>query len=592
MNGDPDYVDLNHRNARRDDEEEYEFAGEPQSDESLYALFNLPKDATAEEIHKQYRKVAMSLHPDKVRDESRKEAVAAQFQEIQRAYDILSDPNKRAIYDMFGEEGLKTKWDVGQRHKTPEEAAVTVVFQLRDEYARLARAARLKDTENLVRSQGELICTVNAVSLSQRRLPWTSRLLGVSQPELGLKHKFDTIVDDHTRLTFTSRVVKMGGRAGGNVFGTVKHQYSPRLQFEATTGLLEPRTLVSKATFELNEETTLRAESTVIMANALGDLPRLTLTAQRLLDPTLTGVIAFTIPTLTAPSALTVSLSSTNGLQTTVEMSPTRLQLNAEYGVQIGGKQGILVTASANGGLAGGGLGMMVEVNGTVKVAEATSVRLGVAAALPGGVSVRINLNRLGQRIIIPIQLSREFDVSLALYTAVIPSISAVLVNEYILKPRRQKQARTRLQELRERRAERLSADRQAAADYIASVRELVERKIEAERSVDGGLVVCASCGADRLAGLIILDARYGPSKQMDGGESIDVAVPLQLLVNASQLSIPGGRSKAGLLGFFDPCAGERKELRVTYMFRGRVHVAGVEDRAGVDLPLRGHAVG
>ncbi|KAG9127808.1 hypothetical protein FRC07_009000 [Ceratobasidium sp. 392] len=568
MNSDPDHDDLNHRNARRDNEEEYELLGDPQSDESLYALFNLPKDATTDEIHKRYRAVAMSLHPDKVRDESRKAATAARFQEVQRAYDILSDPNRRAIYDMFGEEGLKTKWDVGQKYKTPEE--------LRDEYARLARAARLQDAENLVRSQGELVCAVNAMSLSQRRLPLVNRLGGVAQAQLGLKHKFDTVVDDRTRVTFTSRLVSMRGKAGGNIFGTVKHQYSPRLQLEATSGLLEPRTLISKATFEYNEETTLRAESTVIMANALVDLPRLTLTAQRLLDPTLTGVIAFTTPTLTSPSALAVSLSSTGGLQTTVELSPARLQVSAEYNVRVGGKQGVVLGASAGGGLAQGGLGMTLEVNGTAKVAEATTVKLAVAAGLPGGVSLRINLNRLGQRIIVPIQLSREFDVQLALYTAVIPAIGAVLVNQLILKPRRQKQAKTRLEKLREERAERLSEDRQAAADYIVSVKEQVDRKIEAERTVDG---------------LIILEARYGSSKQIElghGDRTIDVAVPLQLLVNGAQLSIPGGRSKAGLLGFYDPCTGERKSLRIKYTFRGRVHDVTVEDRAGVTMPLRG----
>lgn len=43
-----------------------------------------------------------------------------------------------------------------------------------------------------------------------------------------------------------------------------------------------------------------------------------------------------------------------------------------------------------------------------------------------------------------------------------------------------------RLAELRERQAERLAEDRQAADDYIASVKEQVDRKIEAERSVDG----------------------------------------------------------------------------------------------------------
>ncbi|KAG8763210.1 hypothetical protein FRC12_008654, partial [Ceratobasidium sp. 428] len=142
--------------------------------------------------------------------------------------------------------------------------------------------------------------------------------------------------------------------------------------------------------------------------------------------------------------------------------------------------------------------------------------------------------------------------------------------------PRRQKQARTRLETLRAARAERLSEDRQAAVDYIGSVKEQVDRKIEAERGVDG---------------LIILEARYGSSKQIDlahGDRTIDVAVPLQLLVSGSQLSIPGGRSKAGLLGFYDPCPGERKSLRVKYVFRGRGHGVTVEDRAGVSMPLRG----
>ncbi|QRV81989.1 DnaJ family C protein [Ceratobasidium sp. AG-Ba] len=573
MDDDPDRVNLNHRNARRDDDddENVESLQDSQSDESLYALFNLSKTATTEEIQKRYKTLAVSLHPDKVRDESRKAAAVARFQRFQRAYDILTDPNKRAIYDMFGEEGLKTKWDIGPKYKTPEE--------LRDEYARLARAARLQDAENLVRSQGEVICAVNALSVSERRLSWPDRLYRVSQGQLGLKHKFDTVINDRTRFTFTSRLISMRGKSGGNVFGTIKHQYSPRLQLEATSGLLEPRTLVSKATFELNEETTLRAESTVIAANALADLPRLTLTAQRLLDPTLTGVIAFTTPTLTTPSALAVSLSSTNGLQSTLELSPARLQLSAEYGVRIGGKHGVLVSASAGGGLTEGGVGMMLEVNGTAKIAEATTLRLGVGAGMPGGISFRINLNRLGQRMIIPIQLSREFDLSLALYTAVIPSIGALLVNEYVIKPRRQKMAQTRLAKLREARAEQLAEDRQAAVDYVASLGDQVEKKIEAERAVDG---------------LIILEARYGSSKQIEYTHSestMDVAVPLQLLVNGSQLSIPGGRSKAGLLGFYDPCPGERKSLRVKYSFRGRVHQVTAEDKAPVEMPLRGHAM-
>ncbi|CAE6406046.1 unnamed protein product [Rhizoctonia solani] len=555
MDFDPNHNDLNHRNAKRYAEDEDNGIDSP-VDESLYALFNLPKSATVEEIRDRYKSLAVSLHPDKVRDESHKETMAAKFAQVKRAYEILTDPGKRAIYDLFGEEGLKTKWDVGSKYKTEEE--------LRNEYARLARAARLQDVENIVRSQSELVCAVNATSLTVPGLNIDDKLAG-------------TEISDRTRFTLTSRLLSMRGRAGGNVFGTVKHQFSPRLQLEATSGLLEPRTMVSKATFELNEATTLRAESTIILANALQDVPRLTITGQRLLDPTLTGVISFTTPTLTAPSALAVSLSSTSGLVTTVELSPAKLQLSAEYGVRVGGKDGVLLSASAATGLNQGGLGMVVEVNGTAKLAEATTVRVGVGAALPGGVSLKIHLNRLGQRIIIPIQLSREFDLNLALYTAVIPSISAVLVNQYILKPQRQKRAQRRLDALRERQSETLEEERKQAEHYIESIREQVKRKIETEKTSDG---------------LIISEARYGPAKSIDNkNRTIDVSAPLQLLVNSSQLVIPGGRSKAGLLGFYDPCLGERKSLRVKYTFRSRLHQVTVEDRAPVELPLRTHAI-
>lgn len=57
-----------------------------------YTTLGVPRDATAEEIKKAYRKLASQHHPDKGGDTKK-------FQEIQTAYDTLSDPNKRAAYD-------------------------------------------------------------------------------------------------------------------------------------------------------------------------------------------------------------------------------------------------------------------------------------------------------------------------------------------------------------------------------------------------------------------------------------------------------------------------------------------------------------
>ena len=69
----------------------------------FYDILGVKKDATADEIKKAYRKAALKYHPD--RNPGDKEA-EEKFKEAARAYEILSDPDKRARYDQFGETGI------------------------------------------------------------------------------------------------------------------------------------------------------------------------------------------------------------------------------------------------------------------------------------------------------------------------------------------------------------------------------------------------------------------------------------------------------------------------------------------------------
>jgi DnaJ-class molecular chaperone len=62
------------------------------------------QDATPDEIKKAFRKLSKQYHPDKNRGN---EEAAQKYLEVGKANDILSDPQKRQIYDIYGEEGLE-----------------------------------------------------------------------------------------------------------------------------------------------------------------------------------------------------------------------------------------------------------------------------------------------------------------------------------------------------------------------------------------------------------------------------------------------------------------------------------------------------
>ncbi len=77
----------------------------------FYAVLGVPRGADADVIKKAYRKLAGQLHPDKNPGDKGAEA---RFKEINHANDVLSDAKKRALYDEFGEDGLREGFDPEQ----------------------------------------------------------------------------------------------------------------------------------------------------------------------------------------------------------------------------------------------------------------------------------------------------------------------------------------------------------------------------------------------------------------------------------------------------------------------------------------------
>ena len=70
-----------------------------------YEILGVKKSASLDEVKKAYRSLALQHHPDRVPEDKKKES-EEKFKEISEAYAVLSDSQKRALYDQYGHAGI------------------------------------------------------------------------------------------------------------------------------------------------------------------------------------------------------------------------------------------------------------------------------------------------------------------------------------------------------------------------------------------------------------------------------------------------------------------------------------------------------
>ena len=125
----------------------------------------MAKSATADEIKKAYRKLALQLHPDKNTAVGAEEA----FKKVNKAWDVLSDKSKRMTYDNFGAEAAEAR--VAARRRTLAVPIRTRVFF--SGFTQAFTSARL-DACNWRYARGVVYCRILA-SIHTWFRPWLMR---------------------------------------------------------------------------------------------------------------------------------------------------------------------------------------------------------------------------------------------------------------------------------------------------------------------------------------------------------------------------------------------------------------------------------
>lgn len=114
--------------------------------------------ATSDEINSAYRYLSRIYHPDKHTDVTLKNDAEIMFNKTKKAYEVLSDPHKRAIYDSLGVKGLETEgWEIVSRQRTP--------MEIREEYEELARQREERRLQQRTNPKGTIAISVNATEI-------------------------------------------------------------------------------------------------------------------------------------------------------------------------------------------------------------------------------------------------------------------------------------------------------------------------------------------------------------------------------------------------------------------------------------------
>lgn len=543
--------------------------------EDYYSLLNVRREASSEELKAAYRRLCMLYHPDKHRDPELKSQAERLFNLVHQAYEVLSDPQTRAIYDIYGKKGLEMEgWEVVERRRAPAE--------IREEFERLQREREERRLQQRTNPKGTISVGVDATDLFDRYDEEYEDVSGSGFPQIEI-NKMHISQSIEAPLTTTDTAILSGslstqnGNGGGSINFALRRVTSAKgwgeLEFGA--GDLQGPLLGLKLFRNLTPRCFVTTHC-ALQFSSRGIRPGLTTVLARNLDKNTVGYLQWRWGIQSAMNTSIVRDTKTSHFTVALQLGIPHSFALISYQHKFQDDDQTRVKGSLKAGF----FGTVVEYGAERKISRHSVLGAAVSIGVPQGVSLKVKLNRASQTYFFPIHLTDQLLPSAVFYATVGPLVVYFAMHRLIIKPYLRAQKEKELEKQRESTASDVLQKRQEAEAAIRLMQESVRRIIEAEES---------------RMGLIIVNAWYGKfvndkSKKSEKVKVIDVTVPLQCLVKDSKLILTEA-SKAGLPGFYDPCVGEEKNLKVLYQFRGVLHQVMVPDSEALRIPKQSHRI-
>ncbi|RZC31066.1 Chaperone protein dnaJ 13 isoform E [Glycine soja] len=572
---------------------------EAQDNRELYALLNLSPEASDEEIRRAYRQWAQAYHPDKYQAPHMKDIATENFQRICEAYEILSDPNKRQIYDIYGMEGLTSGLELGPKLNGAEEIK-----------AELERLKRMKEREKMAahfQPSGTIVANMSL----PRYLDGNGMLRGMA-----MTSEIQSQLSKRNAVTIGGNLAVNGEEGGGAATAVFRHHLSEVSSVEvvASAGL---RALIGVQTTR-----NLSSHSAATMGIALslkdGSL-NLSNLWTRQLSETASGHIELA---LGPHSSVTVGWQKKDQRRSAsgeVKFGTGSFETSVHYTHRfspkslgcIVGRVGRLIPSISYPFLQTYSIyiwhptsmakedfffvviriefsSLEVEVGGGRKLSKFSSVRWLYIIGIQG-ISWKFELYRGGQKLIIPILLTRHLNPVFATGAFVVPASLYFVLKKLFIKPYYLRRNKQKALEEKEKTSAQVKEAR-ATAEKAQNLQQNVANRKRNKQLETGGLVIMrALYGNQRI--LNNLKSSSETSFELTS-EVIDVTIPLNFLVNDSgQLKLHEGVKKSGIMGFCDPCPGSPKDLYVEYVYAGNQYRVWAGDYEELQIPQGSHRI-
>ncbi|KAJ4837165.1 Chaperone protein dnaJ 13 [Turnera subulata] len=535
---------------------------EEEQKRELYAVLQVSPDASDEEIRKAYRHWAQVYHPDKYQDLHMKEIATENFQRICQAYEVLSDENKRVIYDIYGMEGLTSGLELGPKLNRVEE--------LKAELEKLRQRKELQRMAAQFQSTGRIIAHVSWPELRDG--------YGVMRG-MAMTSQVTSQLSKRTTVAMGGSLEVSDNAGGASASAVVRHQVSPAsyLEVVATTGL---RAVIAvQATRQLSAHST----ATVTIAKTLKDGSyNLSNTWTRQLSETTHGNIQLLLGPESSVAVGWRKKDENMSAAGELKIGTSSFAASAHYSHNFSSKS----HGRIGGRFASNAL--EIEVGGGRKVSKFSMVRMMYVVGIQG-IFWRFELHRGGQKLIVPILLSAHLNPLFAAGAFVVPTSLYFLLKKFVLKPYYIRKERQKALGDKEETAAQVQEARKSAEKAQQLLTPVANRKRSRQLESNGLIVTKAVYGS--LKALKKGNESYGVNNE-SASTVIDVTIPLNFLVNDSgTLKLHEGVKKSGIMGFCDPCPGEPKQLHVEYTYGGHQFEAVVDDYAELSIPQEAHRV-